>query len=67
MLDSKQFTLSAAIAGNAFNADPMLDKVRTMRNNEEFKDIISKGSLITPRYSLSAGNLLKGECALQVE
>ncbi|MCX2717115.1 hypothetical protein OQH61_05130 [Helicobacter sp. MIT 21-1697] len=54
MLDSKQFTLSAAIAGNAFNADPMLDKIRTMRNNEEFRDIIPKGSLITPRYSLSA-------------
>ncbi|WP_034373611.1 SEL1-like repeat protein [Helicobacter sp. MIT 05-5293] len=54
MLDSQSFTLTAAIAGNAFNADPSLDKIRSLRNNEEFSDIIPKGKLITPRYSLSA-------------
>lgn len=54
MTSSKLFALSAAIAGNAFNADPSLDKIRALRNSEEFSDIIPKGSLIAPKYSLSA-------------
>ncbi len=53
-VSSQKITLTAAIAGNAFNADPSLDKIRAMRNNEEFADIIPKGTLIAPKYSLSA-------------
>lgn len=54
MVRSQKFALTAAISGNAFNADPSLDKIRAMRNNEEFADIIPKGTLIAPKYSLSA-------------
>lgn len=54
MVRSQKFTLTAAISGNAFNANPSLDKIRAMRNNEEFSDIIPKGTLIAPKYSLSA-------------
>lgn len=52
--ENKNFVLSGAIASNAFNADPMLDKIRQMRNNKEFADSIPKGSLVTPQYSISA-------------
>lgn len=51
--ESKHFILTAAIAGNAFNADPMLDSIRAMRNNEEFSDLIPKGTLKAPKYSIS--------------
>lgn len=51
--ENKNFVLSGAIASNAFNADPMLDKIRQMRNNNEFADSIPKGSLIAPQYSIS--------------
>lgn len=51
--ENKNFILSGAIASNAFNADPMLDKIRQMRNNKEFADSIPKGSLVTPQYSIS--------------
>ncbi|RDU59198.1 SEL1-like repeat protein [Helicobacter sp. MIT 14-3879] len=51
--DSQHFVLTSAIAGNAFNADPMLDKIRAKRNSEKFSDIIPKGMLIAPKYSLS--------------
>lgn len=54
IVNSKSFTLTGAFAGNAFNADPSLDKIRALRNSEEFSDIIPKGSLIAPKYSLSA-------------
>ena len=33
--DSKLFTLTNVIAGNASNADPMLDSIRAMRNNSQ--------------------------------
>lgn len=51
--DSKLFTLTNVIAGNASNADPMLDSIRAMRNNLEFSNIIPKGALLVPKYSLS--------------
>lgn len=52
--DSGKFNLTNAISGNALNADPLIDKIRQLRNNEEFKDIIPKNSLLAPTYSLSA-------------
>lgn len=54
MRKDKSLSLTAAISGNALNADPMLDKIRQLRNNSEFSDIIPKNSLIAPTYSLSA-------------
>ena len=54
MLQSKQFALSGALASNAFDADPSLDRIRALRNNKEFADMIPKGALIAPKYALSA-------------
>lgn len=54
ILTTKTLRLSNAIAGNALNSDKMLDSIRAMRNNSEFGDIIPKGSLLPPKYSLSA-------------
>ena len=51
--DSKVFTLTNAIAGNASNTDPMLDTIRARRNTLEFGDVIPKGALLAPKYSLS--------------
>lgn len=51
--DSKVFMLTNAIGGNASNIDPMLDSIRSLRNNKEFSDIIPKNALIAPQYSLS--------------
>lgn len=49
-----KLSLTSAIFGNALSADKMLDSIRAMRNNSEFGDIIPKGSLLPPKYSLSA-------------
>ena len=54
ILASKTLRLSNAISGNALQSDKMLDSIRAMRNNSEFGDIIPKGSLLPPKYSLSA-------------
>lgn len=51
--DSQVFSLTNAIAGNASNTDPMLDSIRAMRNNLEFGNVIPKGALLAPKYSLS--------------
>ena len=52
--DSGKFSLTGAISGNALNADPLLDGIRAQRNKAEFQDIIPKGALLAPTYSLSA-------------
>ncbi len=54
MKDSSKFTLSGAIAGDALDKDPLLDKIRAQRNELEYQEVIPKHSLLVPRYSLSA-------------
>ena len=54
IIATSKLSLTSAISGNALSADKMLDSIRAMRNNSEFGDIIPKGSLLPPKYSLSA-------------
>ena len=54
ILKSKTLNLTTTISGNALNADKMIDSIRSMRNESEFGDIIPKGLLLSPKYSLSA-------------
>ncbi|MGX2983203.1 hypothetical protein [Helicobacter sp. 23-1045] len=54
ILKSKTLNLTTTISGNAMSADKMLDSIRSMRNESEFGDIIPKGLLLSPKYSLSA-------------
>lgn len=53
IIATSKLSLTSAISGNALSADKMLDSIRAMRNNSEFGDIIPKGSLLPPKYSLS--------------
>lgn len=54
MQQSKKFTLTYAISGNAINADKMIDNIRKQRNQAKYSNIIPTQSLLSPTLSLSA-------------
>lgn len=54
MQQSKKFTLTYAISGNAINADKMIDNIRQQRNQTKYANTIPIQSLIAPTLSLSA-------------